>query len=205
MHPSAVFFAKANTKLHVDNPDRPPSDRTFDVKLFKLWVSYGTAVFAGLMIIGHASGVVRVLTGDASLVLVAMLNMAGCLLAGALADQIPATGLLVALPILSLLSLLALTVTGSAYVTLAGLACIGFAYGAMISVYPLAVSNVYGPVAGVRAYGRVFTAWGLAGIAGPVTAGALYSGFGNYQLALAFAAALCLVSTLVMRQLAATR
>lgn len=71
---------------------------------------------------------------------------------------------------------------------------VGGSYGALIAVYPVAVSDRFGPRASARIYGRVFTAWGLAGLVGPWGAGALFDMFGNYSLATALASAISPVS-----------
>ena len=71
---------------------------------------------------------------------------------------------------------------------------VGFAYGAIIAVYPAAVTAHYGAARSARVYGRVFTAWGLAGLAGPWLAGALYDLSGTYSVALGLAALAGVVS-----------
>jgi len=46
------------------------------------------------------------------------------------------------------------------------LGLIGYCYGAIIAIYPVAVVDVFGTLAAPRIYGQVFTAWGLAGLVG---------------------------------------
>ena len=53
-----------------------------------------------------------------------------------------------------------------------------------------------GAVAGVRVYGRVFTAWGAAGLLAPWFAGTLFERSGGYTTALIVAGATALVSLL---------
>ena len=60
-------------------------------------------------------------------------------------------------------------------------------YGAIIAAYPVAVITCFGAPASPRIYGRVFTAWGLAGVVGPWVAGWLYDTSGDYQRALTIA------------------
>jgi OFA family oxalate/formate antiporter-like MFS transporter len=47
------------------------------------------------------------------------------------------------------------------------LATVGSAYGAMSAGYPVAAGLLYGRAGFTRVYGRVFTAWGLAGLSAP--------------------------------------
>ncbi len=73
----------------------------------------------------------------------------------------------------------------------------GFGYGAIIAVYPVAIANRFG-AAGPRVYGRVFTAWGFAGLAAPWAAGAIYDLEASYTAALVVAAAISTVSALLV-------
>jgi OFA family oxalate/formate antiporter-like MFS transporter len=52
-----------------------------------------------------------------------------------------------------------------------------------------------------RIYGRVFTAWGSAGVLGPLIAGSLFDWTGSYQMALFVAGALAMVSVLAVAAL----
>jgi OFA family oxalate/formate antiporter-like MFS transporter len=74
------------------------------------------------------------------------------------------------------------------------LGVIGFCYGALIAVYPYTVALAFGPRLSAQAYGRVFTAWGAAGLAAPWLAGYLYDSSGNYYAALLVAAGIGLIS-----------
>ena len=161
-----------------------------------LWLAYGSAVFAGLMAIGHAAEIVR--QGDAHLLwlapsLIAVFNMAGSIAAGMLADRTPARILLTGLPLLSAIALLA-AATGQGGLLLPALGVIGFCYGAIISLYPVAIAKIAGMAAGPRLYGRVFTAWGSAGLVAPWMAGLIFDLSGGYAAALGLAALLSAVS-----------
>jgi MFS transporter, OFA family, oxalate/formate antiporter len=66
----------------------------------------------------------------------------------------------------------------------AALFAMGVGYGATAGGYPVVVSQLYGIASVSRVYGRVFTAWGVAGIAGPLLAGVLFDQAHDYRLAL---------------------
>ena len=72
----------------------------------------------------------------------------------------------------------------------------GFTYGGIIAVWPAAIAVRYGAKASPLIYGRVFTAWGMAGLAGPWVAGAMFDRFGGYSEALLLAAAMAFVSAI---------
>jgi OFA family oxalate/formate antiporter-like MFS transporter len=73
------------------------------------------------------------------------------------------------------------------------LAIAGFAYGAIIAIYPVAIAACFGED-GARAYGRVFIAWGVAGLLAPWCAGVIYDARGEYDLAMLIAALVALLS-----------
>ena len=85
------------------------------------------------------------------------------------------------------------------------LAIVGFCYGATIAAYPAVVSVIFGSAHGVKIYGRIFTAWGIAGLVGPVLAAFLYELSGNYQLILIIAGCTSLVSLAIIWTLPTTR
>lgn len=59
----------------------------------------------------------------------------------------------------------------------------------------MAAAVYYGPEQAARIYGRIFTAWGVAGLLAPWMAGLLFDSTGAYLAALLCAAAVAIVST----------
>jgi hypothetical protein len=84
---------------------------------------------------------------------------------------------------------------------LAGIGLVALAYGAHIATFPVAIRRTFGAASFAWAYGWVFTAWGIAGIAAPWLAGALFDPSTGYQMAFVAAmavAALGLACNLVL-------
>ena len=161
---------------------------------FLLWLGYGSGALAGLMVIGHATEIVAAAGGSAVLAIggamvIALGNMLGGLAAGVLSDRIRISTLLIMQPLMSVLVLMVSVASSNAFLLLISLVLVGFSYGLIIAVYPVAVIKIFGEVSSSLIYGRIFTAWGLAGLAGPWLAGWLYDVTGNYTLALLVAAA----------------
>jgi len=129
--------------------------------------------------------------------------MSGAVTAGWMVDRVRVTSLMAVLPLVSFGALLLLAAAPGVAPTLGALAAIGYCYGAIITLYPVAVAERFGARAAARIYGRVFIAWGLAGLAGPWTAGLLYDRGGDYTGATLLAAAVGLVSILCVRLLPA--
>ncbi|MEM7269152.1 MAG: MFS transporter [Pseudomonadota bacterium] len=160
------------------------------------WISYGAGAAAGLMAIGHAVALAET-AGTPPWVapaVVAVFNLTGSLGAGVLADRASMRILMTLTPLISAASLIALAV---GVWPIAPLALIGLSYGAIITLHPAAIARAVGPARSASVYGRVFTAWGFAGLTAPVAAGALYDATGGYGLALAVAASLALIAALV--------
>lgn len=168
--------------------------------LWQYWFAYLTGVFAGLMAIGHAAGIALARGADfelstATAMTVGIGSALGGFVAGWMVDRWPLSRFLVGLPLLAALALFASGSTSSALVTLALLGVVGFSYGSIIAIYPVAIADRFG-LHGPQAYGRVFLAWGFAGLVAPWSAGFIFDRFAGYQPALLIAAAVALLSAL---------
>jgi predicted MFS family arabinose efflux permease len=168
-----------------------------------LWVSYGASVLAGLMSIGHAAGIVESVGGQYSVaiwgaIFIGVGSALGGFVAGWCVNQSNFSKYLIGLPISSAVFLLMLVTANTAISAIILLALIGFSYGSIIAVYPYAIAVYFGDLAGPKIYGRVFTAWGFAGLTGPWVAGRLFDISHQYALPLIFAAAFAVISALVM-------
>ncbi len=178
-----------------DSDDQAPLKRR---SLLQYWFAYLTSVFAGLMAIGHAAGIALARGADAELATATAMTVgvgsaAGGFVAGGLVDRWPLARFLVGLPLLSALALLAIATTKDAVATLWLLGIVGFAYGSIIAIYPVAIANDFG-AQGPKAYGRVFIAWGFAGLVAPWSAGLLFDWYAHYQAAMLIAAVVALLS-----------
>lgn len=171
------------------------------------WVAYGLSVFAGLMAIGHAASIVQssqhTNSSNSELaiwgaVLIGAGNALGGFAGGYLSDRISVRALLTTLPLFSALCLFVLAVSPAAHLSVGILSLIGLTYGAIIAVYPYAINFQFGEFEGPRVYGRVFTAWGLAGLFGPLLAGTLYDHTGNYAWSLTVAGCAAILSSTVV-------
>ncbi|MEM9212332.1 MAG: MFS transporter [Pseudomonadota bacterium] len=163
-----------------------------------VWLGFFGAVMAGLMVVGHASSIAAELRPGAvawvAPALLAACNLVGSLIGGRAADMVPARVALTFVPLMSCVVLLILAGFGGPVSVLVCIGGLGFAYGATISAYPPVIAKTVGPEASALVYGRVFTAWGAAGLAGPWLAGAMFDLNGGYGLAMVLASAIALAS-----------
>jgi OFA family oxalate/formate antiporter-like MFS transporter len=202
--PVTFLVVKGKAQLKITQFEKNSNLKRQRWLVVKLWLGYGTAVATGLMIMGHATGIAKAggLNGQLVVyapIVIAIFNMFGSLMGGWLADRAPIRLVLMAFPAFSVISLLMISLFDHGFATICGLAFIGFAYGATIVAYPAAVSSLFGVVFGVRVYGQIFTAWGIAGLLAPWFAGILFERFGDYKVALALAAAIGLASLVTAR------
>ncbi len=164
-------------------------------QFYLLWFMYAFAAFAGLMIIGHMAKIAALqMTGvDLGFVLVAVLaigNALGRVVAGIASDRIGGvrTMLMVFLFQAAMMGVLAFAGTPALLVPVA--AAVGFCYGANLSLFPSTTAGYFGTThLGVN-YGLVFTAWGVGGVFGSMTAGTIVDSSGSY----AIAAGLCVIA-----------
>lgn len=187
-----LAFHFSHAKLQLAKPDKTSRSSHNTRLIVLLWLAYGLAVTAGLMAIGHATGIAQKGGVDAKLILIApiilaVFNMGGSLLGGWMVDRFSVRMIMTLLPLLSALSLLLLSQYLNGNGVLLGLAATGFAYGAIIAAYPAVVAVLFGAIEGIRVYGKIFIAWGLAGLFGPWLAGILYDQYADYSVALAVA------------------
>lgn len=170
-----------------------------------LWLGYFGGVLAGLMVIGHAAGIATSIRPDidswVAPAVIAASNLFGSLVAGRLADKFQLGKLLILLALITPAALFSLTIFGSFIGVMLGFAAVGFAYGGTIATYPAVIVKLFGMQQSAIVYGRVFTAWGFAGLVGPWLAGFLFDWSGGYHVALLAAATIALVPIVVLGKL----
>ena len=186
-HWSGIKIEKPNQKKSV-----APSPGWMKISVL-LWLSYCGSAFAGLMVIGHAASIATTAgsTKDQAglaVMLVSFGSAVGGIVAGVLADRLPLRWIVALVALISATSLGVLAFAWSPTTALVLLVLVGFGYGATIVLYPAITLFFFGPSLMARHYGQVFTAWGIAGLIAPWTAGRLYDLTGDYTSS-------CLVAT----------
>ena len=195
------LFLRANATFQSRHNNGAKTSPPYRI-LALLWIGFGAGVGAGLMAIGHATGIATSLGFTGALwitpVLIALCNMCGSFVGGWLVDRIGHTKLLVWLPLLSSCALSALVLQNNVTMMIICLGFVGFTYGATISVYPATITKMFGALDSPGIYGKVFTAWGSAGLLAPWLAGLMFDQTGGYAYALLAAALLGIISALAI-------
>ena len=198
---SRVILKRVGATFHTNQQGDVSTSASHRSQLL-LWAGYFGGVLAGLMVIGHSAGVAASLQPGISPwiapMVIAFFNLLGSLIGGRLVDKIRPGGLLAVLAVITTAALISLVMFGKVGGLFISLSVIGFAYGGTIAAYPAAIAKMFDVKDIAKIYGRVFTAWGCAGLLGPWLAGYLFDISKDYQLALLAAASFGLVSILAM-------
>lgn len=153
-----------------------------------LYLSFFCAAFSGLMVIGHIAGHGR----DAGLTAMqagwavstlAASNSITRILTGLLVDRLGTRAIFFVYFVIQVFAMLLLYPLGSIYWALWLVsAVIGWNYGGLFTLYPSTCLSYYGATAMGSIYGLMFTAFGLAGFAGPYIGGFLKDVTGTYSI-----------------------
>ena len=202
----AAFVTAVNKATYQSEPTDQPHALNLSQKQLRLmlWLAYGAAVTAGLMIIGHAYPILvaKHPTADNAAIapmLVAVGNIVGGLSSGYVALRLTQRFVILVFSMLSLCGLCLTAMPAGTYttITLLGLFLTGLSYGAIIAIYPVVVADRFGKQSSARIYGQVFTAWGLAGLTAPTISGVLFDYSASYTTSLVLAIVLSIISIAV--------
>jgi MFS transporter, OFA family, oxalate/formate antiporter len=157
-----------------------------------MWAVYLFGVSGGLMTLGHAAPLMTTrFPGSALAPLAVMLvaggNILGSVGGGLWAQKSPAKRALAAPVGLCAVSLAALLFSSDPRTALLAIFAIGAAYGGLIAAVPIVIVRVLGSHGFAKAFGVIFSAWGLAGLLGPSIAGLVFDHNGSYNFALLLA------------------
>jgi MFS transporter, OFA family, oxalate/formate antiporter len=170
--------------------------RTF----YALWIAYCLGATAGLMTIsqlvpfarnaglGAAAATFAITVGAAG-------NAGGRILSGWLSDamgRLPTLRTMVAISAAAMPALYIWREDPVLFFIL--VAVVYWCYGTQLSVFATTTADFYGTKHLGLNYGVLFTAWGIAGIVGPIVAGAVYDATGDYQSAFYVAGGLAAVA-----------
>lgn len=184
----------------------PPSVAIADVAL--LWVVFGACSAPTLFTFAHAADAARARGASltAAAVAVAVLsagNLAGRLAGGWTADRLGSVNGLLAVAAIKTAGYVLLAAVAGAGIVVPVFFVLGAAYGAVSALSPAATADLVGSERLAGTYGKVFSAWGVAGLTAPAAGGWLVESTASYEtafLAGAVAAALAVAGALMLRR-----
>jgi MFS transporter, OFA family, oxalate/formate antiporter len=167
----------------------------------KLWFIYFCTASAGLMIMAHIATIARTQAnwenGFYLVMVFAIFNTVGRLASGYSSDKFGRINIIILIVIIQAVNLLLFASYNSPLLLVVGAILTGLAYGSCFSLFPLATADLFGMKNFGGNYGLMFTAWGAAGLLGPVFAGWIVDVSGTYVIAYIAAAALLLTALML--------
>lgn len=173
-------------------------------QFWMLYAAYFCSCFSGLMVIGHLAGVgvdrgLEPMAAAGAVSVLAISNAVVRIVIGGFADKFGTKPLFLGLWVVQVVMLLLIyPVAGN--VTLLWLVALvfGWNYGAQFTLFPATTLQYYGAKAQGANYGLLFSAFGVAGLVGPWSGGALYRMQGNYSIPFIVAAVVMAVSLILL-------
>lgn len=177
-------------------------------QFWMLWIMFLSGATAGLLVIGILkpyglhSGLDAVAAANAVGIL-ALFNGAGRIIWGMVSDRIGRKNAMALMFLLQGLMMFTLTELGSTELTLSiAAAWVGFNFGGNLALFPATTADFFGTRNVGMNYALLFTAYGTAGIIGPILAGSVFDMTGSYAWAFIPSGAACLVAAGIALRLA---
>ncbi|MBM3214513.1 OFA family MFS transporter [Candidatus Poribacteria bacterium] len=169
---------------------------------WRLWLMFTFAATAGLMTMSQLKpfATLNSLTPDEGIAMIqvfAVFNAAGRVGWGAISDRIGREWAMSLMFVLQAAMMVIVNgLSGVAGLWLAA-SWIGFNFGGIFALFPSATADAFGTKGLGTNYGFVFTAYGVAGIMGPIVGARVYDATGQYTAAFLFAGVLCIVAAAI--------
>jgi len=166
-------------------------------EFYRLWSMFALTASAGLMIIAHVAIIAREQArwewGFVPVALLAIFNTLGRILSGYISDRIGRRETMLLAFVLQAVNMLAFAFYTTPGLLVFGSAFTGLCYGTIFTLMPAATADSYGVKnLGVN-YGLVFTAFGVAGILGPILGGRIRDLSGSYAASYVISAVMLLI------------
>ncbi len=173
---------------------------------YVMWIVYFIGAGTGLMVIGSVAGMAKQSMGELAFLAVVILavgNAAGRIVAGSLSDRIGRTlTLSMMLGFQAVLMFVAIPVVGAAHPSTALLlvvaTLIGFNYGTNLALFPAITKDLWGLKNFGANYGLLFTAWGVGGFVLGRASEMMKAATGDFTLSFGVAGILLAVAVVML-------
>lgn len=174
-----------------------------------LWLTFIFGATSGLMAIGQWKPMMAdVLAGKTfapawlgtfgrfvePVAVLAVFNALGRILWGRISDVIPRPQAMMLMYLLQGAAFLVLATVSSVPMVFLASAWVGLNFGGNFALFPSATADYFGTKNLGMNYGFIFTAYGVAGILGPVAGGVLFDTSGSFVLAFLLSALMCFMA-----------
>lgn len=180
-----------------------PTEMMRTVQFWMIWFMYCFGAIAGLMVIGHIAIIADIQAqlkwGFALVAVLAVFNSSGRVLGGFLSDRFGRNTTLILMFALQAVNMLMFSNYTSMTSLTVGVCITGIAYGSLLGIFPALTYDFFGLKNSGVNYGLVFTAFGAAGLIGPLTAGKIVDITGSYDFAYLAAAAILVIAAIMVK------
>lgn len=164
--------AAVSSNISTSSNDKNSREMMKDGKFWLFWVIYTLATTGGMMLIGHAAGIVKEYNlGSAAAVIMmaAVANTGGRIIWGSISDKIGRYITVVAMFVVSAAGLLLVNFNQmlGAVAGVIGMLLIYFSFGGFLGAFPGITAENWGVKNSSSNYGWMFSAYGIAAILGP--------------------------------------
>jgi len=195
--------AAAAVGAKVVKQDFTPGEMVGTIQFWLLWIGYFISASVGLMIISQASPIgqemakLTPVAAGGALVFLSILNGLGRPGYGAISDMIGRKNgalLIFALHIIALVFILPNATTFGMYA--AGVCAVGFAFGGTLALMPAFTADYFGTKNLGLNYGWLFSAYAIAGVAGPIVGLKVRAATGAWLNSFWYLAGACVIGAL---------
>jgi OFA family oxalate/formate antiporter-like MFS transporter len=180
-----------------------PTEMMRTVQFWMIWFMYCFGAIAGLMVIGHIAIIADIQAqlkwGFALVAVLAVFNSSGRVIGGFLSDRIGRNTTLIMMFALQAVNMMMFSNYNSMTSLTVGVCITGIAYGSLLGIFPALTYDFFGLKNSGVNYGLVFTAFGAAGLIGPLTAGKIVDITGSYDFAYLAAAAILVIAAIMVK------
>ena len=154
-------------------------------QFYVLWIMFVLSASAGLMVIVHVATIAKeqagLQWGFLPVAILALFNTGGRIVSGFASDRLGRTRTMVLAFLLQAVNMLVFTHYTTPWLLIFASAFTGLCFGSLFTLFPAASADFYGVRhLGVN-YGLLFTAFGVAGVLGPMLGGEVRDRFGSYS------------------------
>ena len=197
-YPVVVYKKKEGEKK-----EYTPEEAIRTVDFWVLWIVFFINISAGISILSIASPMVEEMGMNAAeaagmVGMTGILNGGGRMFYASISDHIGRKLTYYIMFLMQLCAFLLLAGTNNPYMFQSLVFIIVTCYGGGFSCMPAYLSDLFGDTHISEIHGRILTAWGFAGLSGPLLLTVSHEVFGTYNTALYIFSALFVVSLLIM-------
>lgn len=206
----ASLFLSAPPKLasagaQASQLDKKPKEMMASPNFWFLWLIYIFGCIAGLMMIGHASMIAQehlnYAVGVATVIvmIVSLANTFGRIIWGTVSDKVGRYSTVSLMFITSAIGLLLLFLNLNPLLGVVGIVLVALSFGGFLGIFPGITADNWGALNNGSNYGVMFTAYGVASVAGPMMAATLKeSSGGSYTMPFIISMALSILGFILI-------